>query len=218
MIQNDDDGSFTQMAMPQQGQAPSHGLYVQFFLHPVQNAEKTLEEGRPIYDEIEYIRIMVPGDKSSVIERPIRLGHGENFDNFKYGPEYGMFKQGVKDALVGTPLSEWAAISRSQVKELEYFNVRTLEQLAQMPDTAIQNFNGVSSLREQAKRFITDAKDGSIVAQMQSELEIRDNTIQTLMNQVSEMQKSISELQKTPLVDKPTVTVEGKTKRRGIAK
>jgi peptidoglycan hydrolase CwlO-like protein len=123
-----------------------------------------------------------------------------------------MFKQGVQDALVGTPLSEWPAISRSQVKELEFFNVRTVEQLAQMPDTAVQNFSGVSGLRTRALRYMEEAKDGAALNQMQTELETRDNTIQTLMNQVKEMQSQIAGLQNTTLVDKPTVEIK-KSKR-----
>ena len=218
-MQHDQDGSFTELAQqsmggqPQQyGQAPSHGLYVQFYVHPLQNAEKTLEEGRPIFDETDYVRIMVPGDKTSIVERPARIGQGPNFDNFKYGQEYQMFKQGTQDALVGTPLSEWPSISRSQVRELEHFNVRTVEQLAGMPDTAVQNFSGVSGLRTRALRYMDEAKNGAALNQMQTELETRDNTIQTMANQIKDMQKALSELQNTTLVDKPTVDIK-KSKR-----
>lgn len=202
MIEHDVDGTFTELAMggaqPQQalhGQAPTHGLFVQFYTHPVQDSAATLEAGRPIFADSEYVRIMVPGDKSSVIERPARIGHTAVHDNFKYGQEYALFKQGVSDALVGMPLSEWAAVTRAQVKELEFFNIRTVEQLAGMPDTAVQNFAGVSSLRTKAKRYMDEAKGDAIFSQMESKLESRDNTIQTMANQIKEMQQMVTQLQ-----------------------
>lgn len=213
-LENDLDGSFTELALgtPQQiaGQAPTHGLFVQFYANPTQDAKATLEEGRPIFTESEYIRIMVPGDKSSIIERPVRIGATAIHDNIKYMQEYTMFKQGVKDALVGMPLTEWAAVTRSQVKELEFFNVRTVEQLAGMPDTAVQNFAGVSTLRAKAIRYMDETKGDAVLNQMQAELETRDNTIETMNNQIKEMQASLAALQNTPLIDRPTVAIPEK--------
>jgi len=188
----DTDGSFTELAMGQQP-AQTTGLYAVFYPHAVQNETKSNEEGRPIYEDRDYIRIMVPGDKSSIIERPVRFGPTPMHDNNRFSREFALYKQGADEQLVGTPLSEWPVISRSQCKELEFFNVRTVEQLAEMPDTAAQNFVGVGQLREVAKRFIDQAKEGAPLIQMQAELSSRDDQIQALQDQLNELVSELKE-------------------------
>ncbi len=195
-MNNDIDGSFTDMAFAQPGQNQSHGLSVTFYQHPVQNSAKTLEEGRPIFEDKDYVRIMVPGDKTTIIERPIRIGHQEKDDNNMFAREYNLYKQGKDQQVIGTPLSEWPVISRSQCKELEFFGVRTVEQLADMPDTAAQNFVGAGQLRDVAKRFISDAKDGAPLIQMQAELVSRDEKIEALEAQMGELINALEEKKK----------------------
>ena len=187
-MQVDTEG-FTDMAFGsgQPEQNNSHGLYAEFYPHAVQNTKKTLEEGRPIFEEADYIRIMVPGDKSSIIERPIRMGNTPMHDNHRFAREFALYNQGSDQALVGTPLTEWPVISRSQCKELDFFNVKTVEQLSEMPDTAVQNFAGVGKLREIAKRFIVQAKEGAPMLQMQTELGVRDEQIASMQSQIDEL-------------------------------
>ena len=183
-----DTEGFTDIAFgTQPEQNNSHGLYAEFYPHAVQNKQKTLEAGRPIYEEMDYIRIMVPGDKSSVIERPIRMGNTPMHDNHRFAREFALYKQGSEQQLVGTPLVEWPVISRSQCKELDFFNVKTVEQLADMPDTAVQNFAGVGQLRELAKRFMVQAKEGAPLLQMQTELGVRDEQIANMQAQINEL-------------------------------
>lgn len=169
-------------------------LLAQFYLKPVQNQTKTREEGRPIFEEIEYIRIMVPGDKSSVIDRPVRIGHTEKHDNYQFAPQYNMFKQGREQTPDGTPLAEWPMISRSQAKELEFFNVKTVEQLASMPDSSAQNFRGVHHLREQAKSYIQRAKEDAPSIQLQAEVTKREKEMQAMQAQMKEMADELREL------------------------
>ena len=45
---------------------------VQFRVHPFQDPVKSAEAGRPIFVDREYIRIMAPGNKDSVMDRPVR--------------------------------------------------------------------------------------------------------------------------------------------------
>jgi len=192
------DQSIAQMAMPAPNQAPTHGLYVQFYMHSVQDSAESLIQGRSIFNEVEYVRIRTPGDKSSIIERPLRFGPLPGDDNNRFAQEYFMFKQGVADPLIGTPLTEWPQVTSSQVNEMVHFNVRTVEQLATMSDTNAQNFAGILKLREKAKVFLQNAKDQAPLLQMQNELESRDNQIETMMNQMQEMQGELAALKGMP--------------------
>jgi hypothetical protein len=81
--------------------------------------------------------------------------------------EYAAFKQNEDQGLVGTPLKEWPIMSRSQVKELEFFNVYTVEQLAEMADSNIQNFRGMAEKKQAAIRFLEAASEGAPLVKME---------------------------------------------------
>ena len=190
----EDSEGFTKLAMGGQQQgAQDNSVFAEFYLHPSEDKVASAEEGRPIYTDKEYVRIMVPGDKTTMIERPVRLGNFPKHDNQRFGTQYAAFKEGSGQNLSGTPLVEWAMISRSQVKELEHFNCRTVEQLASMTDTAVQNFTGVSNLRTLAKRYLEDAKEGSALTKMQSELDERDNRLNSMEATLKEMQAELAD-------------------------
>jgi hypothetical protein len=188
----EDNEGFTQVAIGTEGanrafanvEQQKHGLFAQFYMHPKQNAVMTLEKGRPIYDETEYIRIIVPGDKASVVERPVRMGNHPNSDNVKFAQEYTAFKTNKEQHVTGTPLKQWPPISRSQALEMEYFNVRTVEQLAELSDVHTQKFAGLVSLRELARRFMQHANAMAPLSQMQAALDESTNAINTLNTQV----------------------------------
>jgi len=202
-LQQDTEG-FTALAMGDPAQQQGHGLYAEFYMHPVQNQAASEEEGRPIYEEQEYIRIMVPGDKSTVIERPVRMGSTPVHDNHKFAREYAAFTQNGTQGLTGTPLKEWPQMSRSQVKELEFFNVHTVEQLAEMADSNIQNFRGMAEKKQAAINYLEAAHDGAPMVKLESELKKRDNEIDALKGQVEELIKELGESKgrkKRPLAD-----------------
>jgi hypothetical protein len=184
-----DNEGFTQLAMPDQN--TGHGLHARFFMHPVQDKAASLEAGRPIFEEVPYIVIRIPGDKTSEIKRPIRFGDTTAHDNNKFAREYEAFKLGNEQSLLGTPLSEWGAITRSQVKEMEHFHIRTVEQLSEMPDSTLGNFRGITSIREKARNYIAAAKGEAPMLKMQEELAERDVAMKAMQAQINEL---VSEL------------------------
>ena len=196
----EDSEGFTQLAMGTAGaerafaatEPQKHGLSVQFYMHPLQDAAQTLAKGRPIFKETEYVRIMVPGDKASVVERPVRLGFFETADDQRFAAEYARFKQNKNQEVTGTPLSEWPPLTRSQVKEMEYFNVRTVEQLAEMSDTHMQKFMGLQSIRDLARRFMQHAEGVAPLTKMQAALDQSANEQATMFEQIQAMSSELA--------------------------
>lgn len=160
----------------------SNGLYIKFSYHPQQNEAKSLDEGRPVFDDVEFVQIMVPGDKLSIINRPVRAD-----DKRQYAHQYKAWKAGDNDALSGTPLTEWPGITRSQVEELAYFKVRTVEQLAAMTDGNAQNVGPIHMLRQKAKAYLDKAKADAPSQKLVAALADRDNEIETLRRNLKEL-------------------------------
>ncbi len=186
-----DTEGFTQLTMPDQN--TGHGLHARFFMHPEQDKAKSLEAGRPIFEEVPYIVIRIPGDKTSEIQRPIRFGDTTAHDNHKFAREYQAFTAGNEQSLLGTPLAEWGAITRSQVKEMEHFHVRTVEQLAEIPDSTLGNFRGITSIREKARNYISAAKGEAPLLKMQEDLKERDETLSAMQAQINELVAELGE-------------------------
>lgn len=193
------DFGLTQQAMNEQGRfADDAKLYVQFFKGAVQDKAKSLEEGRPVFTDIEMVKIMVPGDKGNVIERQVR-----EQDKQRFPRQYAAFKNQEQEYIEGTPLEKWNYLSEAQVLELRHFNVRTVEQLAEMSDGNAQNFVGINKLRQAAQQYVDAAKEGAPVAQLQAELEKRDSriaeqdeTIQNLLGRIEALESKGSKKKK----------------------
>lgn len=198
MLAQDSEG-FTELAMASSSDQPQrHNLYVEFFAHSRQDSQKSLAEGRPIFKDVDYVRIMVPGDKSSIIERPVRLGHAPQHDNIRFAPQYRAYKERREQVLEGTPLSEWPLITKSHVNELAHYKIKTVEQLASVPDSVAQNFRGITRLRQQAAAYMESAKGAAPVAQMQAQLDEMKQKNEFLQKQLTEVLEGMKAQKETP--------------------
>lgn len=154
-------------------------LFVQFFVQAVQNNFKSEQASRPIFDEVEMVRIMTPG------ARDVFVSKASVQYQMRFPKQYAAFKAGKELPLEGTPLEEVPFLSVSQVAELKAINVRTLEQLANMPDNLAQQIMGNFGLRQKAQNYIAIAKDQAPTMQLQGELEKRDIEIKALKEQMA---------------------------------
>lgn len=196
MSETDLDTSLMDMAMGQplnNGSAADHGLFVEFYHESVDDPDETRRQGRPCFKQADFVRVQVPGDRN-VIERPVRIGADGNSDNVKFAREYQLFKANEQQTVVGTPLKTWPPINKSQVKELEYFRIQTVEQLAQVSDSVAQNFMGLNSLRELARNYIKQAQGGKPLVEMQQRLDETTQQNKALQNQVNELLGEVQQM------------------------
>jgi len=142
-----------QIAMSNGRFAGDEKVYAEFSYHPRKNVVKTKEAGRDIYEDVPYVKIMVPGDKDNIVFRPVRESDKQRFPR-----QWQAFNTNEEQVVEGTLLSEWAGISRSLVEELKFYGVRTVEALVDMPDSQAQKFMGINALRQKAKAYIEDSR------------------------------------------------------------
>jgi len=160
-------------------------LYVNFYIRADLNSFKSAQEGRPIFDEVDYIRIIIPGDKNSILDTQVTEEHKHRFEN-----QYQRFKKNQEQAVSGTPLEVWPQMTVGQVAELKAMNVHTVEQLADMPDQLAQKIMGNHGLRAKAKLFLDAAAGEAGNTKMVAELEKRDNEIKLLRDQMDQLMKT----------------------------
>jgi hypothetical protein len=191
MLQEAEHG-LTAMAMSNGRYQNDDNLLVRFFMHPKLNQTRSAEEGRPIYEELPYIQIMVPGNKDSIIQRP-----ASDMDKTRFAEHYRKFEARIdQDTVEGTLLEEWPGITRSQAEELKYFNIRTVEQLAGVSDSNAQNIMGIQFLKQKATAYLEASKEeatAEALAEMTARLEALEARNQELEAELETVEEEVSE-------------------------
>lgn len=164
----------------------------QFFIEAVEQKAKSKQAGRPIFDDVEMVRISVPGSKLTTVVNRVTDDHRSRF-----AQEYAAFKQGVEDqcGMVGTPLSEWPMMNPSKIRELNFFEVFTVDQVAALTDEALSHIgSGSRELRDQARAYLERADDSAINTQLAAQNQELREEVERLTGTVAELAAKIEEL------------------------
>lgn len=158
-------------------------LYVEFMREPVMHPGKSREAGRAIYEERDFVRIHVPGDKTTVCVEPMH-----EINMFRFKSRYEKWKAGQAEAVTGTPLSALPGMSPAKVEEYKFFKIVTIEQLAEANDQMGQKFMSFQGDKQRAKAFIEATKGNAPIEHMNNELQKRDAEIENLKSMVEALQ------------------------------
>lgn len=164
-------------------------LLVKFFVKPRPDNAASLAEGRPVFKDVEYIDIRIPGDRTGGVCRPASFQ-----DKQRFAPHYDAFQKRIEVPLAGTPLIEWPLITRSLAEELAFHNVKTVEHLSTMSDTHSGKFMGLNALKAKALKWLEQAGEEAKVHELQQELLDRDERIALQGKQIETLQKQMLEM------------------------
>ena len=134
-------------------------LLVRFFLKPLQDTAQTSEQGRPVFKDVEYCEIRVRGNRDPQACRPATYS-----DKKRFPRHYEAFKTRTEIPEDGTPLAEWPQISRSQIEELAFMQIKTVEQLSLAADTAICKLMGGYTLKQRAAAWLKSSNATALIA------------------------------------------------------
>jgi uncharacterized coiled-coil protein SlyX len=166
---------------------------VRFFNALNENKVKSLEAGRPIYDEIPSISIQFPGGDETV--RRI-----EPQDSRQYPNEWAAYQSGLIPVTEGTPLSEWAPCPGSVVKELAHLGFKTVEQLAEASDAVKQRLGTSGRFIKMAKTWLDAANSTqSNVMKLEEQLKQEHERVAKLRDQVELLMQRVEASEGTDL-------------------
>lgn len=153
------------------------GVYARFYWVSREDPVQSAAAGRPIYVDKEYVEIIAAGNANNIIRKP-----ASDVERSRFRNEYRKFKEGDTEQLTGTPLTEVPWITRSQVEELLYRKVRTLEQLATLDDAAC-NVPGMYELKRRAGAWLAKAKEAAPFTAMSAEIDALRAELDAMKNQ-----------------------------------
>ena len=178
-------------------------LLVKFFTKQRADAAASDAAGRPIFKDVIYIDIKIPGSNTGGACRPARPG-----DIARFPRHYAAFKQRMEMPESGTPLSEWPQVTRSLAEELAFYNVKTVEQLANMADVNVSNFMGLAGFKQKAVEWLELVNDQKQADDLQRELSKRDKEIDELRMQIENL---MTKPETIPETDVPHETPEAES-------
>jgi hypothetical protein len=163
-------------------------LIVRFYKNAIFNEFKSNEQGRAIYDEIDYIRIITPGSRDDFHTEATR-----EYQN-RFPEHWARFKAQEDQAVSGTPISMVPWLSIGQVEELKFFHITTVEQILDAPDAVAQKFSGFHMLKQKAKTFLDASASEAEKTRLEGMLAERDAKITSLEQNITAMGQKLDQL------------------------
>lgn len=168
-------------------------LHVEFFAQAVENERLSREQNRPIFEDRELVRIKFPGDPKRVHVAPAEERYRRDPESNRwvsyrddFPRHYELFKQGMEQVGVGTPISELPFLSESKRAELRAVNVLTAEHLAGLEGPFLDRLGmGGRALKEQAQAYLEKAAGGITESRFAAENEALRQQIASLQEQVN---------------------------------
>jgi hypothetical protein len=181
---------------------PDTALVALFRLRAVENAAKSKEAGRPIFDDVEEVEIRGPGSKdvkvfpataiSADIVRmdPYTGAVREITYAERFAHQYRQFKAQAAQTKSGTLLEAVSFLPASRKAELRAFNIYTVEQLAQIDGQELKNLGmGGRDLKNSAQAYIDDAKSNIADLNLRARIEAVEARNQMLEQDLAILQQ-----------------------------
>jgi len=186
-------------------QEERHGFYVEFELRPEEDREETISQGMPVFKDVEFAMITMPGG-GLVVDKPINealLYEWKNGDNRRKPPSpfayraYEAWKEGREAPVNGTDLKNWPGVTPAQLKTCQNATVRTIEDLAEANADTIRKLGmGGVAMMEKAKAYLAAAnqkKTSEEVSALMVKLEALSDTVKRKDEQISDLLERLDE-------------------------
>jgi nucleotidyltransferase/DNA polymerase involved in DNA repair len=187
-----------------------HGFHVAFELRPRENREQTEAQGMPVFEDIEYAILTMPGG-GLVVDKEITpklLHEWKHGDNMRKPPSpfalvaYGEWKEGREIPVNGTDIKNWPGVGPAQLKMCQGASVYTIEDLANANQDTMRRLGmGGVALAAKAKAYLESAitnKGAEAISSMQVKLEAMQAAIEKRDQQIDELTEQLNELTSPP--------------------
>lgn len=177
--------------------------YVRFEDRPVEDRAASIESGHIVYRSVLFAIITPPGSRDQVekeaevwlkdITKAAKEGRFPETWVMHFERQFNAFKEGLELPETGTPIRTWPAINRATAENILAANIRTVEDLADASEPALQAIGiGAQSLKQRAKAFLQTVEKNGKPAEKLAALEAE---LSSLKNAVLDKDKRISDLE-----------------------
>lgn len=149
------------------------GPYVLFYARSVPNGAASLDESKPVFKSIVFMRLQHPGERDT-LERPATRQDANRFPR-----EYRHYVEGRQDIPDGVPLHVLFPNHHDVVQALNFHKIFTVEQLANLNDTQMQNLGmGGMEWSQKAQRYLQHLQKGQGFASYEEKLRKQEQALE----------------------------------------
>lgn len=158
------------------------GLFVQFFAQAVHLEWQSKQDGRPIYEQRDFVRVIQPGERDKM-EREVRED-----DKHRWPRQWAAYQAQQQQVPDGTPIEVLFPGAPHEVAMLKALHVHTVEMLASMSEAGIGRLGlGGRTKVDRAKKFLDAAASMAGANKLQAELEQAQAEIGALKAQMEQL-------------------------------
>jgi len=173
-------------------------LAVKFYKKAKLNKFKSDKEGRQIFEDVERIKIKIPGDNTSEVDREVTAE-----DKLRFASRYENFLKNNEAKLDGTDIMLLPGVSDADVHNCKAMKVETVEQLSGLQERYIKQLTNGRDLVKKAHKFLEGEK-------YSGKLELE---LDKLKADNEKLQKQVEALLKKGEKDEPTNNSTKRSKR-----
>lgn len=160
-----------------------------FHKHSVWNEQKSIQAGRRVYDELDFVSIQHPGEREQKIDRPVKA----NEDPQRWPSQWAAYLKNHEQTVEGTPIDLLFSQHPAVGDNMKAVGVTTIEQLANLSATGMANVGmGAQEYVNYAKRYLEMSQKGVGFHQFSKELADRDQKIKLQGQQIEALQTQIT--------------------------
>jgi hypothetical protein len=175
-----------------------------FFREAIRNEKKSLDAGRPVFDTVPMIKIVIPGDNKTSVVRLIKESDKTNF-----AAAYERFQREEELVFDGTPVEAWPRLETRQVYELKALGFFTVESIAECSDANVSKLGlGGLMLRDMARAYIDAAKNGGNAERIAVENAHLKEKNEALADSVRDLKLMLEKLMKDNKMAPETVNID----------
>lgn len=147
-------------------------LVARFYDHPQLNVAESKASGHKVYDTVLMVELRNRGERGESISELVKGRDTDNTEYYKaaFPGAWAKYKGGGDHGFVSGTLLTALNIEIGEIHMLEGMEVRTVEQLASLNDSAVSKIRGGLTLKSKAMKFLEAqkyARDGNIVDMIQ---------------------------------------------------
>jgi hypothetical protein len=162
-----------------------------FYYRAEEDKEATRKEGTPRFKEVAYVQIIVPGDTKNIPDERVSEHHQNRWPR-----QWEAFLNKAEAPVDGTPLDQVAGFSIVDISICKECNVKTVEQLVNMPDTALSKLgsNG-RRMKNLAQAYIENRDDLGAIIKYKHRSEEQQQIIEKLTGDLEYLRRKVEELE-----------------------
>ncbi len=162
-------------------------LMVGFYKRSVLNKFKSQQQGTPVHEGRDFIKIQHPGESLNIVDREVT-----DQDKQRWPQKWSQYLQNITQIPDGVPLNLLYPSKPEIVETLRGYNIQTVQQLQKLSGHAIGTIGmGCQEWVNAAAKYMEQADKGVDHHKFNQAMNAKDQQIKTLQRQIEELTRLV---------------------------